>query len=976
MISPRRLLLLAASSAAILAGATLPAIAQTAPAATSASSSVAATPSDPWAQAISDIPADPAVRFGVLPNGMRYAIRHNATPPHQAALRLRIDAGSLSERDDQQGLAHFLEHMAFNGSTHIAEGDMTKNLERLGMSFGGDTNAETSFDQTTYKLNLPNTSDEVVDASLFSLREVSSELLFAAEAVERERGVIVGEERTRDDPGYRSLKALFPFIAPGQRLGDRLPIGDLDIIRTAPRDRFVDFYRAYYRPERATLIAVGDFDVDAMEAKIKARFGDWTNPSANGPDPDLGQIKPRQPETLIHSEPGAQSSAQIFWTVPHDASPDTVAERRKSLVRSLGMSVLNRRFSNIARLPNPPFLGGGAGYQSLYNALDVGTLSVSFNPGGWKPAIETAEQEQRRLVQYGVGQSELDREITEYRTAIQAAAASAATRQTTGLAEGLAGAANDNEVFNTPADDLKQFNEAVASITVDEVNAATREAFSGNGPLVFITSPVAIEGGEAAVTAALEASRQTPVAAPVIVADTKWPYDSFGTPAQPSSQSEIADLGATLVTFPNGVRLTIKPTTFADKQILVSVRAGNGYLDLPTDRVTPVAWAAASELVEGGLGKLTAAQLEQVTAGNVVGASFGPDQNAFQYGGATRPEDLPLQMQLLAAYFTDPAWRPEPFARIQGALPQNLAQARAVPAGAFSLDATGLLYGGDPRFGVPTEPEVAAARLDDMKTLVTESVSRGPIEIIMVGDVTVADAIASVGATFGALPTRAAPVTPSSKALDVKFPAPTPRPLEFHHTGLPTQSLGYVAWPTIDSIGDRKPGRIVSLLSKVLQLRVTEELREKQGVAYSPGAGATSSIVFPGYGYVFTQIETPPEALPGFFESVDTIAAGLRDTPVTDDELGRARLSTIEGLRRSQANNGYWISALRGVQTDPAQLAAVRTAISDLEAVTPADLQKAAQTYLLPDRAWRAQVTAAAATAPAAETAPAPTPAQ
>jgi zinc protease len=159
---------------------------------------------------------------------------------------------------------------------------------------------------------------------------------------------------------------------------------------------------------------------------------------------------------------------------------------------------------------------------------------------------------------------------------------------------------------------------------VDEVNEAARKTFSGNGPLVFVTSPTAIEGGEAAVTAALEASRQTPVSAPVIAADVQWPYTSFGTPAQPSGQSEIADLGATLVTFPNGVRLTVKPTTFADKQILISVRVGNGILDLPTDRPTPVTWAAGTEMTEGGLGKLTTIQLDQVTAGNVVAVNFGP----------------------------------------------------------------------------------------------------------------------------------------------------------------------------------------------------------------------------------------------------------------------------------------------------------------------------------------------------------------
>lgn len=344
-----------------------------------------------------------------------------------------------------------------------------------------------------------------------------------------------------------------------------------------------------------------------------------------------------------------------------------------------------------------------------------------------------------------------------------------------------------------------------------------------------------IEGGEAAVTAALEASRATPVTAPVIAADVQWPYADFGTPAQPSHQSEIADLGATLVTFPNGVRMTVKPTTFADKQILITVRAGNGYLDLPTDRPTPVTWAAGSEMTEGGLGKLTAIQLDQVTAGNVVGVSFGADQNAFQFGGSTQPQDLNLQMQLMAAYFTDAAWRPEPFAKTKAAFPQALAQYRATPAGAFSLAAAGLLAGNDPRFGLPTADQISAASLDDMRQIVSQSLSRGPIEIVIVGDIAVADAVAAVGSTFAALPARTPAATPSAQALRVGFPAPTAEPVQLHHTGLPTQALGYVAWPSVDSIGDRKPARIVNLLARVLQLRVTDEIREKQGAAYSPG---------------------------------------------------------------------------------------------------------------------------------------------
>ncbi|MGZ9113647.1 MAG: M16 family metallopeptidase [Brevundimonas sp.] len=952
MRSVRRLLLLVAASTTVLIAAS-PALAQ-----------AQVQPTDPWAQATSDIAADSNVRFGQLANGMKYAILRNATPPNQAALRMRIDAGSLAERDDQKGLAHFLEHMAFNGSNNVPEGEMTRRLERLGLSFGGDTNAFTSFDQTAYTLNLPNTTDEVVETSLFVLRETASELLMAADAVDRERGVIVGEERTRNSPQLRATKALFAFLAPGQRLSDRLPIGDLDIIRTAPRDRFVDFYRDYYRPERATLIAVGDFDVDKMEGQIRAAFESWTNPAPNGADPDLGVPRTRQPETHVHLEPGAQSSAQIFWTQTPERAPDTVSERREDIVRSLGLAVLNRRLSDLARAENPPFLGAGAGHQSLFETVDAGSLFVAFNTGEWKRALETVEQEQRRLLQYGVGQAELDREITETRTALAAAAASAATRQTPALAGALLGAANENDVFSSPATNLSLFNAAAEGLTADAVNTAVREVFAGSGPLAFITTPVPIEGGEAAITAALEASRQVAVAAPVAAAAMEWPYTDFGTATQPNARTEVADLGATLVTFPNGVKLTVKPTAFTDEQILVSVRAGQGYLSIPGDRATPM-FAAGSAVSEGGLGRLTRSQLEQVLAADVVGSSFGVGNDAYQFTGTTRPEDFPLQMQLLAAYLTDAAWRPEPFVQIRGSLPQQLDQLAATPGGAFALYGTGLLSSGDKRFGLPTKEEIAAAELSDLRGLVSQSIAQGPLEVIVVGDVTVEDAIAAVASTFGALPARSAAPTPSPAALRRAFPAPTAEPVRLQHTGIPTQALGYVAWPTIDSIADRTEGRTVGLLARVLQLRVTDELREKQGVAYSPGASSTSSIVFPDYGYVFTQIETPPEALPGFFETVDQIATSLRDAPVTDDELNRARLSSVEAVRRSQATNPWWLSNLAGVHDKPSEVEAIRTAISDLEAVTPADIQRAARAYLKSDTAWRATVTSANAPAAA-----------
>ncbi|MET3780465.1 zinc protease [Brevundimonas sp. 1080] len=956
MRSARHLLLVAVSGLALTTGAfAAPALAQTTPPAAAAAGQVA--PSAPWAQAASDIPADPAVRYGLLPNGMRYALLHNATPPGQASFRLRIDAGSLMERDDQKGLAHFMEHMAFNGTKDVPENEMLRILERLGLAFGADTNAFTSFDQTAYMLELPNTKDETVDPSLHILREMMSAALMASDSIDSERGVIVGEERTRDTPQYRVLKTQLGLLAPGQRLSERLPIGDLDIIRTAPRQRFVDFYDAYYRPSRATFIAVGDFDVDAMEAKVRAAFGDWKPTAADGPEPDLGTVAPRQPQTSILVEPGIQSSIQINWIKAPDLSPDTAAERAADVRRGLGLAVLNRRLGEIARADNPPFIGAGAGYQSLFDSLDAGTLSVAFNPGGWQRALESVEQESRRLAEYGVSDAELQREIVNTRTALQNAVASAATRSTPALATGLLGAVNDDQVFSSPQTNLDLFNKAVEGLTVDQVNQATKAVFEGQGPLLLFSSPVPVEGGEAAVTAALEASRNTPVQARAAEAELKWPYDNFGAPAVPAARSEVADLGATLVRFPNGTLLNIKKTDFRADQILVSARTGLGELGLPADTLSPLSMAS-TVLAPGGLGKLSLDEMNRVLSGRTYSAAVNQAGDAYIFAGATKPADLQLELQVLAAYLTDPGLRGASFEQTKAMFPQILAQLGATPRGVFQRDASGLLASGDARETTPTAEQIAAIQIDDIRSGVRSALAQGPVEITVVGDVDVDAVIAAVGSTFGALPSRGQAPTPPAGSTVRKFPAPTATPVQLYHTGPAEQALGFVAWPTTDQVDDRKTARQLSILSDVLQLRLNDEIREKQGLAYSPSAGSTASDTYPGYGFISVTAETPPAALPKLFETVDAIAADLRDNPISEDELNRARRPAVERIRRSMADNGYWLTQLSQAQSDPATLDQTRNQMATLEAVTAADLQALARQYLKSDSAWRATVTA------------------
>ena len=953
MSNARRLLLAAASGLALLTA--LPAVAQTAGAAQVA-------PSNPWAQAASDIPADTAVRFGTLPNGMRYAILRNATPPGQASLRLRIDAGSLMEEENQRGLAHFMEHMAFNGTTNIPETDLLQILERLGLAFGADTNAATGFDQTFYQLDLPRTNDETVDTGLRIMREQVSEALMDPAAIDAERGVIAGEERTRNTPGQRSLQAQLALLAPGQRVSSRLPIGDMEVIRTAPRERFVAFYEAYYRPSRATMIAVGDFDVDQMEAKIRAAFESWEPKAADGPEPDLGSVAERGAETRILVEPGVASSIQINWIQNPDLDPDTAAERSARIRRGLGLAVLNRRLGELARADNPPFIGGGSSAFTLVDSLDIGSVSANFNPGGLQRALDAIEQEKRRLVEFGVTQAELSREITDMRTGLQNAVNAAATRTTPALAAGLLGAVNDDRVFTAPQTNLDLFNATVEGLTPAAVDEAVRTVFEGQGPLALVVTPEPIEGGEAAVTAMLEASQAVAVTAPTEQAALDWPYSDFGAAAQPTSREEIAEIGATVVTFANGVRLVVKPTDFRDEQILVGVRTGIGELGLPTDRAD-VQSLASFTVIAGGLGRLTSDEVARVLSGRIYGANFAVGENAYQLNGGTRPEDLQLEMQLLTAYLTDPGLRPAPFQQIKAVIPQILAQQMATPSGAFAIQSSSLLASGDARKAFPSAADVAGWTNDQMKAGVTAGLASGPLDVVIVGDTTVDAAVAAVGSTLAALPARAPAPTPAPGAEVLRFPAGTPEPIRLTHTGPAEQAMGYVAWPAADSFADETEARRVNLLAAVMELRVLARIREELAIAYSPNAGASASDVYADYGSIFVSAQTTPENQTPFFTEVDAIAASLRDTPITEDELTRARAPQIEAIRRAQAGNEYWLAQLSEIATQPNAAEEIATHISDLEAVTPADIQALAQRYLVPAKAWRASVVSANASA-------------
>ena len=914
-----------------------------------------------WPQAVSDIKPDPQVRFGQLSNGMRYAIMHNTTPAHQTSLRLRIGSGSLEESEDQRGLAHFLEHMAFKGSTNVPEGEMVKLLERHGLAFGPDTNAFTAWTQTVFMLDLPESDKETLDLGMMLMRETAGNLTLTQKAMDPERGVVLSEERVRDTPDFETIVKRLAFTMQGQLAPERLPIGKVDVLKTAPVSRIRTYYEANYRPERATLIVVGDIDVDKVEVDIKARFSDWKGVGPATKEPDLGAVAKRGEQARVVVQTGATASVQVGWAKPFDTAPDSYAKEEGDHVEALGLSVLNRRLERLARSDHPPFTGAAAGASDSFDSMHFTALSINPQGADWRGGLIAAEEERRRLLQYGVTAEELQREVTNKRTEMQTEVARASTRPTPSLAESMVNDVDIKNVICTPAENLAIFERAVKDLKVEDVNAALKRAFSGSGPLIFLVSPTPVDGSDAALSAAFHEAEAATLAAPAATTTAVWPYTHFGTTGRVVEQKSIPDLGITLVRFANGVRLSFKQTDYRKDEILVSFNLPGGRLALPKDRETP-SWAA-SALTLGGLKAMTLEDTQRALTGKVVsaGPAFGEDSVAL--AGSTRPVDLDTELQFLTAYLSEPGWRPSGFERLQKAVAPQIDNLDSTAGGVLAKHLESLMHPGDHRWDFPTKAEVADAKLSDLRSQWDAPMASGPVQVNIVGDLTLNDAIAAVAKTVGSLPPRGAeqPLPAGTKLL--QFPAPTQTPVVLTHKGRPDQAVAYEAWRTNDFYANRQEAWTMKIMAGVLQLRLLDRLRIAEGATYSPSAASQESSLYPGDGYVTANVETPPDKVASFYRATADISADLRNTPVTPDELERARKPVIEQIIKGRQTNTHWLSVMAAGAKDPRAYDIQRDSVAGFNRITPADVQAVAKKYLREDRAYKLVVEPAAADA-------------
>ncbi len=697
------------------------------------------------------------------------------------------------------------------------------------------------------------------------------------------------------------------------------------------------------------MIVVGDIDPDAIEAKIRARFADWTPSGTGRADPDFGTPIQRGQEALVFSETGAPQYATVSWITPYDGSLDTAARRKRNRIEGIALSILNQRLAQAAQSTDAPFLSAGASRGNTSRSARIASLQINYAGDRWQRALIEAEKIRRQVLEQGVTQQEIDRQITNAIAGAQADVASASTRTSRGLVGGLVGVIARDAVFNSPENGLAQVEADLKGLNVSVVNEALKGAFVGSGPLLFLSSTTPVEGGEATLASVYREATSATLADGTPPDLAPWPYTNFGAPGTVAETRKIDDLDVTFIRFANGVKLTVKPTKFRADQILIGISLAGGELAMPKDRQV----INIGSYLGGGLQAMPFIDIRRTLPGKIYGVSFDLSDDAFSLSGATRPADLDTQMQVLTAFLTNPGWRPDFFQQGLSSLSDGLAKLDINPMSLFGAKLSGFLHSGDARWETPSLDDVAKARFEDVRAVVEPAITNAPDR---------SDDRRrhhGRGQPRGRWPRRSAPCRRGSPRR-----SPRPRPAT-------CGSLRRRRRRSCSTIADapirarpRSPGRPPTcsptiesaarrLLVNIMQLRLVEELRVHEGATYSPSTTAHASLTFPGYGYIGAYAEIPPDKAQLFYDTVAKVATDLREKGPTADEFERARKPELDSLERAVETNGFWSSFLAGAQADERRLDLIRQARPRLEQVTVADVQRVAQKYLTDAKAWK-----------------------
>ncbi|HMT44003.1 MAG TPA: insulinase family protein, partial [Chakrabartia sp.] len=732
----------------------------------------------PWLYAGSDIPPDPEWRFGVLPNGLRYAVRRNGVPPGQVSIRIGMEAGSLMESEEERGYAHFIEHLSFRGSRYVMDGEAKRVWQRLGATFGSDTNATTTATQTIYKLDLPAVQPAALDESLKILSGMMIAPSMTPAEVDAERRTVLAEAREQFGPEYEVGEAQRKLFHAGQLFANRPPIGTTAALGAATAQSLRAFHDRWYRPERTVISIAGDVDPATFETLIRKYFSPWKGKGPFTPDPDFGKPTPQSKTTAAVTAPGLQLGISTVWLRPWVQKQDTIVYNQGKIVDMIAMRVINRRLETRARA-GASFVQASVGQDDVARSSDLTFLQIQPLGDEWKAAVKDVRAIIAQSLETPPSPEEIQREEAELYDAFQIGVETEKTEAGSKLADDIIQAVDIRETVATAQVAYDVFTGLRNKITPEMIHASTRRLFSGEGPRALITAPKADPGLEAELAAAFAA----PVSA-TAVASTADPvsFDELpplGKPGTVADKKSLPELDLTMGRLSNGVRFSHFHNPAESGKVYVAVRFGAGLKSLPANKPTP-AWAAGMALYASGIGTLGQDKLDRMTNGRKIGFAFESGEDAFTIRSQTRASDLTDQLRLIAAKLSAPRWDAAPVNRARAASLSGYDSFSASPQGVLARDMQGLLHGGDARWTTPDRAQIEQLTPKAFKALWKPLLASGPIEVMVFGDVPWDEAERAITTTFGALPKR----SPAKiLAANTNGPKPTPVPLIRTHKG-------------------------------------------------------------------------------------------------------------------------------------------------------------------------------------------------
>ncbi|MCP4723329.1 MAG: insulinase family protein, partial [Desulfobacteraceae bacterium] len=873
-------------------------------------------------------------------------------PKDRVSVHLNIFAGSVNETDEEQGVAHYLEHMLFNGSEHFKPGELIEYFQSIGMDFGADANASTSFFKTTYDLTLPKGDKQTLEDAFLVIKDYAGGALLLEEEIDRERGIILAEKRERDSVSYRTFKRELSFELPGSLLNQRLPIGKQSVIQATDRKLLKGFYDRWYRPDNMALVLVGDMDIKKTEKLIKNTFSTLQPRTISPGEPGNIFWKSRKGfSAFYHYEPEAGNTEVTIERISHTPfEAETIEKLKETVLENLADSVFQNRLSSMVRKQSASFSSASVYSGTFLQNISMAAVKANCEPEKWKQSLGQLEKTLRQAIENGFLPQELARSKADFISRLDTDVLQADTRKTSRLAQSILGAMNRKDLFLSPLQKQKLLKTHIQGLTLEQVNHAFRKSWTNDQRLILVSGNAKIsENKKRSANEQILDIYHKSLAQPI---QEFKRFESKSFPYLPSPKSKarilgkkenIKGLGITQIEFQNKIRLNLKKTDFKKGKFLFKVVFGKGGSSEP-EFLPGLSALAESTVRLSGFQSMDPDQIGDALAGKDVDIGFSINDNYFALAGSGDPKEAEIIFQLIYTYLKDPGFRPQGLALAKTHYKQMYEAMKRTPDGIMRIKGNRFLAKGDLRFGLLPPENINKITLEEVEGWLKPVFETSPIEVSIVGDFDQDTIIKYAGTYLGGLETRDPSFGSEFKKVSVSFPKGETLTLPLD-TKI-DKGMVRVAFLT-DDFWDIMKTRKISMLAKVFSERLRKTIREKLGASYSPYVYNNPSLIYDGYGVMHVVVNVLPENSDVIFKQVEKIVGELAGQGVEKKELELVKKPLLNQLAVLRQTNSYWLnSVMANSFNHPERLDWAKHLISGYSGITHDDLTILAKLYL------------------------------